>query len=602
MPDIQIVVVLAILAAAVWLFVTERFRVDMTAMLVLAALGLVSYLPFMAGVLPASKIFAGFSSNAVISIIAITIIGEALDRTGLMHSVAAQILQRAGSSPRSVVTWISAAVGGISAFMQNVGAAALFIPVSSRISSRSGVPMSRILMPMGFCAILGGTLTMVGSGPLILLNDLLPEGVEKFSLFSVTPLGLMLVISGILYFVVLGDRVLPAAAARTESGKNASSEADAFGVDCQISWFTVAAGSPLIGRTTGDIEAEYGMHIIGMGQETPILSPDREQVVDGSMQLAMIASEDLQAKLLALHGVSVGLPETALQQALDADRSGLVQVVVPPDSALVGQRIRDFRIRRSFGLTPLAIHRNESVVREGLRDEVMRVGDVLLCHARWKDVRAIDAGNDFSVINRSFPKIDTKPEKLKVALGIFAVTLSMVIFGDFKLSLVLMSGALAMILAGVLTLDDAYQAVSWKTVFLLAGLIPLGAAVENSGTAAWIANNTVAMMGENPAPLMIQLMVAVLATLFSLGMSNVGATVVLVPLASQIALAAGADPRQLALIVGVCVSNAFLIPTHQVNALIMTPGGYRVADFVRAGGGMTVLFIVVTLIGINLFY
>lgn len=159
-----------------------------------------------------------------------------------------------------------------------------------------------------------------------------------------------------------------------------------------------------------------------------------------------------------------------------------------------------------------------------------------------------------------------------------------------------------MILAGVLSLDDAYQAVSWKTVFLLAGLIPLGAAVENSGTAAWIASNTVALLGDNPAPIVIQLMVAILATLFSLGMSNVGATVVLVPLATQIALAAGADPRQLALIVGVCVSNAFLIPTHQVNALIMTPGGYRVADFVRAGGGMTVLFIVVTLIGINLFY
>jgi di/tricarboxylate transporter len=182
------------------------------------------------------------------------------------------------------------------------------------------------------------------------------------------------------------------------------------------------------------------------------------------------------------------------------------------------------------------------------------------------------------------------------------VTIACVVFADFKLSLVLMSGALAMILAGVLNLDDAYKAVSWKTVFLLAGLIPLGTAVEQSGTAKWIATNTVALLGSEPSALMIQLMVAILATVFSLGMSNVGATVVLVPLATQIAFAAGADPRQLALIVGVCVSNAFLIPTHQVNALIMTPGGYRVADFVRAGSGMSVLFILVTLLGINLFY
>lgn len=601
MPDIQILVVLTILASAVWLFVTERFRVDMTAMLVLAALGLVSYLPFMEGVLPPEKVFAGFSSNAVISIIAITIIGEALDRTGLMHSVAAHILARAGKSPQSVVTWISAAVGGISAFMQNVGAAALFIPVSSRIAARSGVHVSRILMPVGFCAILGGTLTMVGSGPLILLNDLLPQGVEKFSLFSVTPLGLLLVLSGIAYFVLLGDRLLPGRG--TQDGVQPQDAGSAaFGVDCSVSWYTLGADCPLLGQTTGAIEAEYGIHIIGMDADTPLISPDREQLIDRPTQLAVIGSTAIEARLLALPGVACARPGDALYQALDADRSGLAQVVVPPDSAVVDQRIRDFRIRRSYGLTPLAIHRNESVVRNGLREEVMRVGDVLLVHARWKDIRAVDQGNDFAVINRSFPKYDVQSDKLRIALVIFAVTIACVVFADFKLSLVLMSGALAMILAGVLNLDDAYKAVSWKTVFLLAGLIPLGTAVEQSGTAEWIATNTVALLGSEPSALMIQLMVAILATVFSLGMSNVGATVVLVPLATQIAFAAGADPRQLALIVGVCVSNAFLIPTHQVNALIMTPGGYRVADFVRAGSGMSVLFILVTLLGINLFY
>lgn len=602
MPDIQIIVVLSLLAVAVWLFVTERFRVDMTAMLVLAALGLISYLPFMQGVLPPDKIFAGFSSNAVISIIAITIIGEALDRTGLMHSVAALILKRAGKSPQSVVTWISVAVGGISGFMQNVGAAALFIPVSSRISARSGVPLGRILMPMGFCAILGGTLTMVGSGPLILLNDLLPQGVEEFSLFSVTPLGLLLLGSGVLYFVLLGDRALPAAVLKEPSLQNKPSVSSLFGVDSEISWYSVAASSQLIGRSTGDVEAEFQLQIIGLGQETPVVSPDRDCLIEGAAQLAVIAPAGVREKFEAIPGVGPGDPQAGLQQALDAERSGLVQLVVPPDSALVGQKIRDFRIRRSFGLTPLALHRHDVVLRGDLREENMRVGDVLLCHARWKDVRAIERGNDWSVINCSLPKNDTVPEKLKVALVIFAATLATVIFGDFRLSLVLMSGAMAMILANVLTLDEAYQAVSWKTVFLLAGLIPLGAAVENSGAAAWIANNTVALLGDSPAPLLIQLIVAILATLFSLGMSNVGATVVLVPLATQIAIVAGADPRQLALIVGVCVSNAFLIPTHQVNALIMTPGGYRVSDFMRAGGGMTVLFIVITLIGINLFY
>ena len=188
-----------------------------------------------------------------------------------------------------------------------------------------------------------------------------------------------------------------------------------------------------------------------------------------------------------------------------------------------------------------------------------------------------------------------------MALLFFAVTLALVLLTDLRLSVALLTGALGMILSGVLSIDEAYEAVSWKTVFLLASLIPLGLAVESSGTAAWIANQTLTALGEVPI-WVIQAALATLATFFTLVMSNVGATVLLVPLAVNMAIGAGANPAVFALTVAIATSNSFLIPTHQVNALIMGPGGYRVPDYMRAGGIMTVLFLTVSLLMLNLLF
>jgi di/tricarboxylate transporter len=206
------------------------------------------------------------------------------------------------------------------------------------------------------------------------------------------------------------------------------------------------------------------------------------------------------------------------------------------------------------------------------------------------------------VVTTEFPRAEEeRPQKVTWAGVFFGVALFMVLFTDIRLSVALLTGAIGMILSGVLKIDEAYQAVSWKTVFLLASLIPLGLAVETSGTAKWIAEEVVSMVG-GAAPWVIQAAIAVLATFFTLVMSNVGATVLLVPLAVNIAIQVGADPAVYALTVAIATSNSFLIPTHQVNALIMGPAGYRVPDFMRAGGIMTVLFLIVMLLMMNLVF
>ena len=252
----------------------------------------------------------------------------------------------------------------------------------------------------------------------------------------------------------------------------------------------------------------------------------------------------------------------------------------------------------------------------------LQAGDALVVHTTWDGLARLESNRNFVVLTTEYPHEELRPHKVRAALGFFLVALGLILFTDIRLSIALMAGAIGMILSGVLKIEEAYQAVSWKSVFLLASLIPLGLAVETSeptiytphylaglsplclafetsGTAAWIAQQTLSLLGGTPT-WVLQLSIAVLATFFTLVMSNVGATVLLVPLAVNIAIGAGADPAVFALTVALATSNSFFLPTHQVNALIMGPAGYRVADFMRAGGVMTILFLAVLMVMINL--
>ena len=257
-------------------------------------------------------------------------------------------------------------------------------------------------------------------------------------------------------------------------------------------------------------------------------------------------------------------------------------------------------MRRSDGLHALRIYRAGYTLDSDFRDEPLQGGDTLVVHTSWRNLKKLRSSEDYAVVTDHVDE-ELRPNKLKPALLFFLIALSLVLFSELRLSVSLMVGGLGMILTGVLTMDEAYRAVSWKTVFLLASLIPLGMAVEESGTAAWIAAQTLTILGDVPIWL-LQTVIAILSTLFTLVMSNIGATVLLVPLAVNIALGAGADPALFALTVAIATSNSFIIPTHQVNALIMGPAGYRVIDFMRAGSLMTILFLVLSLVMLNLVF
>ena len=608
----EIIAVLAILSLAVTFFVFEIVRVDVVALLVLVVLGLSTLVPDYNGLIPTYQLFQGFSSNAVMSIIAVMIIGAGLDKTGVMGIMAAQILKRAGKTESGITVTLSVCVAYISSFMQNIGAAALFLPVASRISRRTAIPLSRLLMPMGFCAILGGTMTMVGSSPLILLNDLiesanlhLPDNaipMENFGLFAVTPVGIALVTTGIVYFLILGKRILPVAERKVLTTENLQYYRDVYGIDGRIFEVTVTEGSELDGVALGQVDT-HGRSgwILGIktGNNIEIIPSQETEIHAGTVLAIMGARQEIE-NYAEEQGLTISPFLNEFADALNPTTAGIAEIVIPPDSDLINKSIRESDIRRRYGMRILAVYRVDQVIDEELSSLELQAGDTLVVHSRWQDMIKVAQDKKFAVVT-DFPKEEFRTHKLFNASVAFLLAIGLVLFSDLPLALALMVGALGMILGGVLEVEEAYQAVSWQTVFLLACLIPLGLAMEQSGAAQFLAFYALNIMDGFPV-WGIQLFLAVIASVFTLVMSNVGATVLLVPLAIQMALGVGADPAIFALTVALATSNSFLIPTHQVNALIMGPAGYSVRDFMRAGIGMTALFLLVMLAMLNVFY
>ncbi len=601
----EMLMVFAILTYTVLMFITEVIRIDVAALLILVMLGL-------SGLVPDTHLFDGFASNAVIAIIAVMILGAGLDRTGVMTTVANAILKIGGKTEKSVMPIVSTTVGGISGFMQNVGATALFLPVMSKISSAARLPISRLLMPMGFCAILGGTVTMVGSSPLILLNDLietsnrsLPPGAETmpaFDLFSTTPVGLALLISGVLYFLLLGRFLLPKekAVKHVNNHKSDSYFRDNYGIDKTITEMIVNKDSPLVGKMVQELEFDTHIpNIVALyTEDESTLSPPRTRFIWNGAILGVMGSKEQISNFAEEFNLTI-LPKLK-QFKLDFNPSisGTSEAVVVPGSRYLGVKLSEFHFRKEYAITILAVSRNNRIFTgEEMYDLELQLGDTFIIHGRWTDQMGLGHSRNVALVS-DVPAEPQRPQKIPFALLFFALSIFLVIFTDLKLSLSLLTGAIGMIIFGVLNMDEAYRAVSWKTVFLLACLIPLGYAMEHTGAAAWIAQNVIHILGNVPQ-IVYQLAIAILATLFSLVMSNVGATVLLVPLAINIALETGGNPVVYALIVAISTSNAFILPTHQVSALIMGPGGYSVSDFIKVGSIMTLIFLAVSLPMIN---
>jgi len=600
----DMIIVFCLLGLAIFLFVSDLLRVDLVGLLMMVLLPLT-------GVLTAEQSIAGLSSNAVVSIIAVMIIGAGLNKTGVMNSVAAQIIKVAGRSENRIMAVISLTVAFISSFMQNIGAAALFMPATMRISRQLNFSASRILMPMGFCAIIGGCLTLVGSSPLIMLNDLMegwwvnnPEALAKhpftpYGLFTVSPIGIALLATAIVYFVLFGKKILPATACSLDDDDCMDRRLQEIYGDEVGHSYELAVPAYYPNQTLGELEIRprYHITVVGIAKNEGYqkeFAPTKDSVIEAGDSLWVMSSEKNIQRLVDEQGWIIKPEHDVFADENFPDESGVVEGVVIPHSNLSQHTMEELQFRSLYQINPLAIVRGDEIIMDAINITKLQQGDTILMQGRWKQFRLLTDQLDIALID-DIRGEELKPERTRCAVFFLVLALTLALVFEVKLSIALLTGALGMILTRIIPADRAYEAVDWRTVFLLSGLIPLGTAFEISGTAAYIAQKVLGAVGD-PSPLVLMLIISVLTAFFSLVASNVGATVLMIPLAMNMAADIGTDPMVAALVVAVSASNTFILPTHQVNALIMRPGGYKTKDYIRAGLGMTTLYTVVLML------
>jgi len=594
-PDIALVLV--VLGVTILLFVTEALRVDVIAITIMVAL------PWL-GLIQPSEAFSGLASNAVVAVLAVMIVSHGLDRSGVVGYITRPVLRVAGTSERKIVAMFSAAAAVISALMQNIGAAALLLPALLRISKKTRIPAARLLMPMGFVAILGGTLTLVGSGPLIILNDLLGQAdQEPYGLFSVTPIGLALVAGGILYFLILGKTVLPKQTAQADEAPESPQHEmiETWQLPDTMRHCIIPAGSPLAGmsREEAGLWNTYRLHVLSLTQDREVVhAPWRFTRFSDGQVIRLLGDEEDFNRFVDDYDLTSTSPPRVGQGG--SESACFAELVIPPRSPVAGKTMRQLALRNAHGVEPIILLSGKEQHRSDFSDIPLGVGDVIVAYGPTANLLAMGDNRNFALLTPVDPPEGASARKPLRAVLCAAVAVVLALSGA-HLSVALFTGALGMILLKVMPVDDAYKAVDWRTVFLLAGLIPLGVAMDKTGGAEFIASGMM-QLPHGGHPLVILSGVAILATLFSLFMSNVAATVLLVPLVVAIGQSSDISPRALALLVAVAASNSFVLPTHQVNALLMSPGGYHNRDYVRAGSIMSILFIVIAGGLIYLFY
>ena len=604
--DMQLVLGLTVLTMVLFLF--ERLRADVVALVVLVLLGLT-------GLVEPGDLFNGFASNAVMSVIATMILGAGLDRTGALNRLAGWLLRRARGAETRLLLFTSAIAGLNSSVMQNPSVMALYLPVASRLSSRTGIPLSRMLLPIGAAIVMGGGLTMVGNSPLILLNDLLrtandslPSGLmtlKPLPMFAPMPIGAALLAAGLAYFHFFGVRKLRDD--DSESGVTPaltqSYFASAYGIDGEVYELTVGADSPLVGmslRETEDLHDAPTILALKTGNESRLAPPGDARIWVGSVLGVMGPRQAIvdfaQNRFLRMSG---RLREFA--DLFNPARAGISEAVIPPTSTWIGKTATQLQLRRRLNLRLLAINRDKQVLREDVREIPLRAGDLLVLHSIWTDLAQSAGGRDFVPVT-DYPKAEQRPHKFKLAMTIFGITMAIALSSRIPASVALMTGVAGMLITGVLKMDEAYAAINWKTVFLMACLIPLGWAMDSSGAAAWVAAHTLDRLPEGTPTWLLEIAVGLLTTAFSLVISHVGATIVMVPVAINIALAAGGNPTSAALIVALSASNNFMTASNPVMSMIAGPAGYSAKELWRVGGPLSLIYTSVVVLMVNLLF
>ncbi|ACV12110.1 TrkA-C domain protein [Halorhabdus utahensis DSM 12940] len=620
------VIVFAIILAALVLFATEAVPVDVTAIGIMIALLVVEPVSTMLvewGVLesavyvlraPGSEVTAverglsGFASVATITVLAMFILSAGVRRTGVIQILGRKVGAFTGEDETRQLGATVGIVSPISGFINNTAAVAILLPMVTDLAEKGKTSPSKLLLPLSYASMFGGTLTLIGTSTNILASDLsarlgrdlgIPE-LHAFSMFEFTHLGVIMMAVGLVYLMTIGRQLVPA---RIKPAEDLTSEYDMAEYLTEV---VVRDDSPVVGQRVGEAleGTDFDVDVVQLIREDAVfLEPLGQKVIQAGDVFALRTDRDTLVELMDVDGFDLLGDVAVTDTELEAPEEGhnLVEVVVAPGSFLVGETLASANFRQRYDTTVLALRRGGAVIRDRMDRTRLRVGDTLLVQGATDSIDRLNNNRNF-IVAQEVDRPDYRESKIPVAIGIVAAVVGLAALTPINIAVAALAGALGMVLTGCLKPAEMYDAVEWDVIFLLAGVIPLGIALEVTGGAALLADGIVAVAPSLPPIVVLGLMYVVTALLTNI-ISNNASVVLMIPVAVEAAVALGANPFSFVLSVTFAASTAFMTPIgYQTNLFVYGPGGYEFMDYVKAGAPLQAIFAVVTTLGIALFW
>jgi di/tricarboxylate transporter len=597
----DILVVLGVVLLALVLFVTERLPIDVTAILLIVVLVVLE--PW-TGV-DASTGVSGFSNDATITVLAMLILSGGIARTGLVQELGRRMASYAGNSIRKQLFATVLATSPTSGFLNNTPIVALLVPVVTDVANRGNTSPSKLLIPLSYASQVGGMLTLIGTSTNLLASDIsarlgdeYPE-LHGFSMFEFTQLGAVVVVTGALYLIFVGHYLIP------ERVPPRADYLEEYEVGDYITEVAVVPGSQLVGETVGDATTRFGPDVdvvqVVRDRNRSVAPRQDAQLREGDVLVVRTEREAITA-FEDLEGVEhVGRPEASADLSTNDDAGIVTELIVSLDSRLVGERLDPEAFREEFGAAVLGLRHRGELVSERIVGRRLDVGDTLLVQAPSETLDRLSRREDV-IVAREPPRPEYRAGKAPIAVAIMIGVVAVAALDLYPILLSALAGVVAMVVTGVLEPTELYDAVEWDIIFLLAGVIPLGIALEGSGAAAYLAWLVVSTAGFLPTLLVLWLFYIVTGLITEV-ISNNASVVLMVPVAAAAAAGIGANPLAFVFAVTFAASTTFLGPIgYQTNLFVYGPGGYRFSDYFRVGAPLQLLLSIVTVLGIAFFW